>query len=213
MLEITHQDLIVSTPKISFLTESKPFPNNFKTLQVRVKRKDRYPPQPPLVYVVRHAEYDGGYDDPLNTAGINRAQQFPIVMDAANLEVIFHTKKQRSLQTAQYLSCKNLIEYDPTNLDLLVQRIKADWIAKNVLIIGHTDTIPDTIKGLDPASPNITIRADEFSRLFVLSNANSNNSYKREQRYPPYPPPPTQINSVLSCNCAARFILQNKAGG
>ena len=48
----------------------------------------------------------------------------------------------------------------------LIQQVKA--ATGNVLVVGHSNTVPDVIKALGVAEP-VTIAESEFDNLFIVS--------------------------------------------
>jgi hypothetical protein len=50
--------------------------------------------------------------------------------------------------------------------------ILKNYVGKNVLVVGHTDTVPELIGLLGDAS-SIAIAANEFDNLFVLTHSSS----------------------------------------
>jgi broad specificity phosphatase PhoE len=124
----------------------------------------------PCAVLIRHADVDAGGTDPdLNAAGQTRAQELVHVLGDAAVVAILVTSLRRSQQTAAPLAAA--LGVDPRvadEVDDAVAAIRARKRADTVLVVGHTNTVPEIIAGLGgPAG--VTIGADEFDRLFVLA--------------------------------------------
>jgi broad specificity phosphatase PhoE len=126
----------------------------------------------PTVVLIRHADVTpgGGTNPPLNAAGIARAQELSHVLGDTGITAIFVTSLQRTQSTAQPLASD--LGLQPTVQDDLASVVDAIHnlaSSTTVLVVGHTNTVPDLIARL--GGPTITpITASEFDRLVVLAN-------------------------------------------
>jgi broad specificity phosphatase PhoE len=123
----------------------------------------------PTAILIRHADVDAhGTDPELNAAGQARARELVHVLGDAAIMAILVTSLRRSQQTAAPVAAALGVE--PTvadEVDDVIAAIRSRKRGGNVLVVGHTNTVPEIIAGLDgPAG--VTIGADEFDRLFVL---------------------------------------------
>jgi broad specificity phosphatase PhoE len=123
----------------------------------------------PTAILIRHADVDGHGSDPeLNAAGQARAQELVHVLGDAGVVAILITSLRRSQQTAAPVAAA--LGVDPTvadEVDDVIAAIRSRKRGDTVLVVGHTNTVPEIIAGLGgPAG--VTIGADEFDRLFVL---------------------------------------------
>lgn len=159
-------------PKYIMYCNSKLIPLidvGFKTINIFLKKKSVT-----TIYVIRHAEYDivsgiPNQDLPLNADGVARKEQLTKVLCKANVNAIFSTNFVRTQETAQELADIrniNMIIY-PTVPDL-IQQIKSNHVGENILVVGHSNTVPIIIKELVPES-TITNIYNEFHNLFVVS--------------------------------------------
>lgn len=133
-----------------------------------------------LVILVRHAERaDGGApaagmtkapaDPLLSAAGEARAQKLAAMLADAGVTTIFTTEFRRTQDTAKPLATKlSLTGQIVRGNDLagLVARIKGVKPDDVVLVVGHSNTIPDVIKQL--GGPAVTIGDSEYDNLFIL---------------------------------------------
>lgn len=130
------------------------------------------------VFLVRHAERaDGkagvppamGVDPELSEIGRARAETLAATLRDAKIAAIISTEYKRTQQTAAPLA---------KVLGLAITTIKANESGRlievvrattgNVLIIGHSNTIPDIIKTLGAPPPD-PIGDNEYDNLYVLT--------------------------------------------
>ncbi len=130
------------------------------------------------ILIVRHAERaDAGTggatmmatDPELSEAGRVRAESLAAALADAGITAIFVTEYKRTQQTAAPLA-KRLgipIQTVPSkDEEGLIAKVKA---AKgNVLIVGHSNTVPPTIKRLGIETP-VTIRDSDHDDLFIVN--------------------------------------------
>lgn len=133
---------------------------------------------PEVVFLVRHAERaDGGHpagmsnapaDPDLSTAGKVRAERLAAILKDADIKRIFVTEFKRTQQTAAALATAGDIE--PTivpskDVAELVRRLNAT--EGRVLVIGHSNSLPDILKALG-VKENIAIGDDDYDNLFIV---------------------------------------------
>jgi broad specificity phosphatase PhoE len=122
------------------------------------------------IILVRHAEKGFGQDPPLTDLGHKRAGALGHAVSSAGVNAIFVTEFLRTQQTADSAAALlGLIpETIPANsVDELVNRIKSDHQGEVVLVVGHSDTVPQIIQGLGISSPP-AIPGTEFDNLFIV---------------------------------------------
>jgi broad specificity phosphatase PhoE len=131
----------------------------------------------PAVFLVRHAERaDAATSGPtmmandpeLSGAGTRRAQSLAKMLEDAGIAAIFTTEYKRTKQTAAPLATAlGVVPTVVASKDMpdLVRKIKA--ATGNVLVVGHSNTIPDVLKQLGISDP-ITIAEAEFDNLFIV---------------------------------------------
>ena len=131
----------------------------------------------PTVFVVRHAERaDAGApatamtasDPELSGAGKLRAEALAKMLKEARIAAIFTTEFSRTRQTAAPLA--TALGLRPTvvpskDLAGLTQKIRT--ATGNALVVAHSNTIPEILKGLGVADP-VTVGDDEFDNLFIV---------------------------------------------
>jgi broad specificity phosphatase PhoE len=121
------------------------------------------------IFIVRHAEKaDGSLDPDLSDLGKKRAKRLANVLKDANISKIFITELKRTRQTANPLA--QLLGLTPqvvssNNTTQLIAQLVAS--SGNVLVVGHSPTIPQVISGLGITTP-IQILEGDYDNLFVL---------------------------------------------
>lgn len=130
------------------------------------------------VFIVRHAERaDAGTggatmmatDPELSEAGRARAESLATALEDAGITAIFVTEYKRTQQTAAPLAKRRGITLQTVpskDAGGLVAKVKA---AKgNVLIVGHSNTVPPTIKRLG-IETHVTIGESDYDDLFIVN--------------------------------------------
>lgn len=130
------------------------------------------------VFLVRHAERADsapaasptmGADPDLSEAGRARAESLATLLKDARVTAIFATEFKRTQQTAAPLA-KALgltVKVIPSKSTAdLVKQVEAT--KGNVLVVGHSDSVPDVIKALGISTP-VTIGDDDFDNLFIVN--------------------------------------------
>jgi phosphohistidine phosphatase SixA len=147
--------------------------NEFSTINISLRRNPVT-----TVYVIRHAEYTPGPQDPsLNQTGRDRAEQLLRVLYKAKVDAIFCTQWTRTKETAQPLATKNNIApitYQDTDISGLMQQIRSEtYRGKNLLVIGHSNTVPSIIRELIPGCPVIWQDVANYHHdLFIVTFRN-----------------------------------------
>ena len=130
------------------------------------------------VFVVRHAERaDAGTgggtmmatDPELSAAGRARAEALASALKDAGVTGIFVTEFKRTQQTAAPLAKLlgvTVQTISSKDTAALVSRLKS--ATGNVLVVGHSNTVPDIVKGLGIATP-VTIGEADYDNLFVVT--------------------------------------------
>jgi hypothetical protein len=123
------------------------------------------------VFVVRHAEKADESRDPLlSAAGQARAAALARHLKDAGITVAFVTDLQRTRLTAapltEALGIRAVILPAAATADM-VDRIRRYHAHDVVLVVGHSNTVPDVLTRFGHTEP-VTIRDDEYDALFVL---------------------------------------------
>jgi broad specificity phosphatase PhoE len=128
-----------------------------------------------LVIVVRHAERaDGGSgsmgsDPPLSAAGQARATRLATMLGDAGVKAVFATEYKRTQDTAKPLATKLGLAVQivaAADTPKLIAKIKEAHARDVVVIVAHSNTMPDIIKAF--GGPPTTIADDDYDNLFVI---------------------------------------------
>ena len=134
-------------------------------------------------YLIRHAEKvrtDKSDKDPkLNEYGMLRAIKWQEYFSDKNISKIYSTNYKRTLETVKPIQESSdiiPIIYSPSDIDYI------NFIMSNkievVLIVGHSNTIPDFVNGL--INENVYSQIDDLnnSNLYVVNICESGTSHK-----------------------------------
>ena len=126
-----------------------------------------------IVFVVRHAERTGtdgpAQTDPaLSETGRARAAGLKRELRDAGIQSIYTSELKRARQTAAPLADSLGIKSEVVaarDVDELITKIKSG--AGNVLIVGHSNTVPEIVKGLG-VTTKVTLSEKQYDDLFVV---------------------------------------------
>jgi phosphohistidine phosphatase SixA len=131
------------------------------------------------IIVVRHAEKstDDPRDPSLSAIGADRARALSSVLKDASVTAIYVTQYKRTRQTAEPLAQQagvTIVERpvnaanSATYAQDLAREIFANSAGKSVLVVGHSNTVPDIVKALSgSAVPSIS--DPEYDHIFVVT--------------------------------------------
>ena len=125
----------------------------------------------PTIFIVRHAEKapSMGRDPDLSETGRVRAQSLAKTLRDAGITAMYVTDLKRTQQTAaplaKALGIKPTIlpPNDTTTLSARLRHVRRG----NVLVVGHSDTVPKLIRALGLAA-SITLKDTDYDNLFVV---------------------------------------------
>ena len=134
-------------------------------------------------YLIRHAEklrIDKAERNPkLNKKGILRAEKWKEVLKNIKLDKIYSTNYYRTIETANPTSKSQNIDitiYSPSNIDY--KNFKEINKGKKVLIVGHSNTIPNFVNRL--IEKNFYDQIDDLnnSNLYLVNICDNNVSHQ-----------------------------------
>jgi broad specificity phosphatase PhoE len=113
-------------------------------------------PQPagPNVYVMRHLQKEAGADPGLSAEGRANAGRLVAFFAKDPPAAIYVSTTRRAQETAAPLAARLRLtpkSYDPRDTAGLVARVKAE--SGTVLVVGHSNTVPEIVAGLGGARP------------------------------------------------------------
>ena len=127
--------------------------------------------QKTTVWIVRHAEKDTAFinrqDPDLTATGQQRALDLAAYLQNENIIKVFSTDTKRTKQTAKHIKAP-LEMYNPKNLTGILDLITQHANGKSVLIVGHSNTVLETIEALGGARPVAQLSDDDYDYLFKV---------------------------------------------
>ena len=124
---------------------------------------------PTTILLVRHADRQGSVDA-LSTAGTARAQELAHGLEESGISAIYTSEATRTQQTV--VSTATLLGITPVAVPAsdvagLVSTIRSNHSGQTVLVVGHSNTVPQIIAEF--GGPAVTIRDNEYDNLYVLT--------------------------------------------
>jgi 2,3-bisphosphoglycerate-dependent phosphoglycerate mutase len=123
------------------------------------------------IYLIRHSEKaDASANPNLSSVGLQRANNWAIILKDVTFEAFYSTNYNRTLQTIQPLATKNDKEvtiYNPSSFSL--QDVVAAYKGKNVFIVGHSNTVPPLINSYLGSTIYPNMEETEFGNLYKIT--------------------------------------------
>lgn len=122
--------------------------------------------------LVRHAEKATGKNPSLTTAGKARAIELAAVLDKVEVDAIYSTNYNRTLETAKPTADRKNIDitnYNPSDLTAFAQTLLSDSANRTTLIVGHSNTTPDLINILLKENRLAQLSEKDYDDLFILT--------------------------------------------
>jgi broad specificity phosphatase PhoE len=123
------------------------------------------------IYIVRHGERLNSSDTTsLSADGLVRAQDLAQLMSDKKLDSVFTSNYTRTRQTASPTAKRfglRMTEYNPRPTELISSRLKK-ISNKNILVVGHSDTILEIAKGLEAKPKRQKIESTDFDNVLTV---------------------------------------------
>ena len=137
---------------------------------------------------MRHAEKgtNSPTDPDLSTAGQARALVLKDSLNKVSVAAIYTTNYKRTQQTvAPTAAAKSLtpIIYQPSGLTALANKVLHDNLNQTVLIVGHSNTVLETIEAFNVARPIPGINESEYNYLFKITMKENKTPIVEVKRY------------------------------
>ena len=149
---------------------------------------------------VRHAEKagDSAGDPGLSEAGRARVAELTRqLVDAdvvAGIDAIYSTPYRRTQETVRPLADAldlPIHSYDAADTEAVLERILKEHKGEIILVVGHSNTIPDLIANLGASKKVPPIAEDEYDNIYLISIPWFGKTKTIRLRYgAPYAPPP-----------------------
>ena len=125
------------------------------------------------IFAVRHAEKQSNdKDTPLSDLGKTRADCLAKTLQDAHITAVFTTQYTRTKQTAEPTAREanvKLTSLDASSNDEVVKQAMVAAQSGNVLIVGHSNTVPDIVAAL--GAPKPAIADDAYDLLFIVDES------------------------------------------
>lgn len=122
--------------------------------------------------ISRHAETSGlGSNPNLSAAGMERANELARILKPNKLNQVYSSNFNRTIQTATPAANNNSLSpiiYDPNNQADWIQNVIQNNKNKNVLILGHSNTVPALLNILTGSNQYTLIPDTEYNNLFIV---------------------------------------------
>ncbi|MCF6132631.1 SixA phosphatase family protein [Flavobacterium wongokense] len=132
---------------------------------------DEPKPVKTVIYLIRHAEKaDSSANPNLSAAGLQRANNWAIILQDVTFSSFYSTNYNRTLQTIEPTANSNDKEvelYNPANFSL--EDVIAAHSGTNVMIVGHSNTIPQLINTYLGSNIYPEMAETEFGNLYKIT--------------------------------------------
>jgi phosphohistidine phosphatase SixA len=130
------------------------------------------------IIVVRHAEKELGTidDPPLSQAGDQRAADLARLFGDRSsippIDMIFVSDTRRAARTAAPLAQRlgiTPVVYPGRDVASLAQRIESGWRGHRVLVVGHSNTVPELVHALVPRVTVPPMPEGEYDTIYIAT--------------------------------------------
>lgn len=130
------------------------------------------------VVLIRHAEkqLNAGDDPPLTAAGEARAallaRMFGADAGIGRLDAIYVSPTRRSQQTAAPLASQTRLAVTmgpENNPKALARRVLREHQGGHVLVVGHSNTVPQIVQALSGVGPIAPIQDGEYGTMYIVT--------------------------------------------
>jgi|SRR5690606_19598012 len=125
-------------------------------------------------YLIRHAEKDrtnpNDQDPGLNNEGLERSQRWATYFEPINIDRIYVTGYLRTQQTVSVIASQKAItpiSYNAHNLP--IEKLLTETKGKNVLVVGHSNTIPKIANTLLEENRFKDMEDGDNSTLYIIT--------------------------------------------
>jgi 2,3-bisphosphoglycerate-dependent phosphoglycerate mutase len=122
-------------------------------------------------YFIRHAEkVDNSKNPDLSEIGLERAKLWNEIFSEINIDAIYSTDFKRTLQTITPIANSKkvtIINYNPKTID--IESFKKNTLGKKVLVVGHSNTIPNFVNQIINKKIYSDIDDITFGNLYIVT--------------------------------------------
>ena len=131
-------------------------------------------------YFIRHGEKaDNSKNPDLSEIGFERAKMWNELFSEIKLDAIYATDYNRTLQTVAPTATSQKIsitKYNPKTID--IESFKKENLGKKVLIVGHSNTIPNFVNQIINQNIYSDIDDSTFGNLYIVTINEGNVNYQ-----------------------------------
>lgn len=159
---------------ITQLTRMSKIVSTFLTLFIFLSAFGQHRWQGTTIYIVRHAEKDTGNNPVLRPPGLQRSGDLSRYLARKNISRIYTTPFRRNEMTADSLRLQHHIDtthYSPKpSAEELYNLVKANGdLGKNILFVGHSNTVPLLIRNFGVSSyPQTDLPDNAYDNIYRL---------------------------------------------
>lgn len=131
--------------------------------------------QTTTIWIVRHAEKatTPANDPDLTPEGRARAAALAKQLKRQKIAAVYATPYKRTTQTGE-LSLKQaglaeIKTYNPSDLPAFAKQILQEYMGKNILVVGHSNTVIPTLQAFGAAKPFDTLDDEDYDQLFKVT--------------------------------------------
>ena len=132
------------------------------------------------VIFVRHAEKAGApADDPgLSIDGQRRAGELARqlvdadVVPGVGVDAVYSTSFRRTVETAKPVADAldlQVMTYDAADTEVFLENVIREFKGKIILVVGHSDTVPEMIANMGASKSVPPIADDEYDNIYLVS--------------------------------------------
>lgn len=130
--------------------------------------------KPTTVIVVRHAEKsnDATQDPPLSPIGQKRARRLGSLLRDIGVTAVYVSDTRRAKETAGPITYSLGLAaetYPGREITALLKRSLKGHVGQTILIVGHSNTVPEMISSLMRGRQSVALRDDEYDALFIVT--------------------------------------------
>jgi phosphohistidine phosphatase SixA len=133
----------------------------------------------PAFYVMRHLQKGTGEDPGLTEQGRSCAARGAELLADSGIRAIFASRTRRAQETAAPTASRlgvALAAYDPRDTPGLVAQVRAQ--AGSVLVVGHSNTVPEIVEGLGGARP-ADLSEDRYGEVWRVARPSGEVTVRR----------------------------------
>ena len=144
--------------------------------------------QPTVVVVVRHAEKssEGSRDPSLSSAGKERARKLRLMLRDMGITAVYVSDTLRAKETAEPITSSLglvAVTYPGRGVAALIDQVLKNAVGQTVLIVGHSNTVPEMISLLTRGRESVVLDEAEYDAMFIVTIDRRNESALFRLRY------------------------------